>query len=172
MELTITDTQIIVVQSFMTEYLFKSNITDIQVYGTDVIIHYAGRHDALRIDYANITLVNGAPPVNFATLLALLTTISLAELRVSITNGASVPGIPTGISGNGSVYAFNAGVLQEYGVFAFNSNGVVTLIHNSVNTVTTNTAAKLCIMQNSTLNGIEIRNNLGGTRDLLISLNY
>ena len=172
MELIITDTQIIIKQSFMTEYIFRPNITDIQVYGADVVIHYSGRHDEYRIDYSKITLINGAAPTTLANYLALITAASFGNSRMPVNSGDSVPNLPIGVSGSGSVYAFNAGVLEAWGIFAFNADGTVTLIRNSVNTDTTNTPGFLCIMQNSTLDGIEILNNLAGTRDLVISLNY
>lgn len=72
--------------------------------------------------------------------------------------------LTNGISGWGEVYAFNAGVIDEWAEFIISSDGAVYLKSNSTDVVNTDTANKLCIFDNGS--GVTIRNRLGGTRTI------
>jgi len=59
---------------------------------------------------------------------------------------------------------------EEYGFISFKSDGTVTLIQNSANTVNTDTDTKFCIYDKGT--GIAIKNRLGSTKRLAYSIKY
>jgi hypothetical protein len=104
--------------------------------------YYAFNIDALTIDGR----INGIEYDSDST-------VSADDASIILTNS---------ISGWGEVYAFAAGVIDEWAEFIISSDGAVYLKSNSTDVVNTDTDNKLCIFDNGT--GVTIRNRLGGQR--------
>ena len=78
---------------------------------------------------------------------------------------------PTSIFGSGSITAWNSGTLDEYiSFFTFDADGTILLVTNSSNSASTDTDNNLCVYDGGS--GIIIKNRLGGSRVIKISLKY
>lgn len=83
----------------------------------------------------------------------------MAEKSRTVTSDSTAYNIVTAKYGSGWVYSFNAGKLDQWANFTFDSDGTINLITNSGDVANTNTANKLCIYPSGTT--IIIRNNIG-----------
>lgn len=93
-------------------------------------------------------------------------TVSLTDSNMGEAAGSYVD-LVASKSGFGRIIIGNA---QEYSDFVFTTAGVVTLIDNSANVVTTSTDAKLVIRDAGT--NVRIVNELGSTLIATIIVNY
>ena len=78
---------------------------------------------------------------------------------------------PTSRFGSGSITAWNSGTLDEYiSFFTFDADGTILLVTNSSNSASTDTDNNLRVYDGGS--GIIIKNRLGGSRVIKISLKY